>query len=182
MSMPTPLITAEELERFPRSGRRYELVEGRLVRMSPVGANHGQVVVQIIFLLQSHLRQQNLGAAWTEVGFILAVNPDTVRAPDVAFVRRNRIPSPVPRGFFHGVPDLAVEVLSPDDRRRDVHQKVEQYLAHGATAVLVVDPDSATVSVHRRLAPPVTFEHEDDVVDLDDVIPGFSCTLRQIFE
>ncbi len=182
MSAAAPLITAEELERFPGNDRRYELVEGRLVRMSPIGVGHGQVVAQIMFLLHAYVRERRLGAAWTEVGFTLTRRPDTVRAPDIAFVRRDRIPSPVPRGFFAGVPDLAIEVLSPEDRRREIDEKVEQYLAHGAHVVLVVDPVANTVTVCRGSAPRATLERDDDVLDLDDVIPGFRCTLGQIFE
>src|SRR5690349_7265443 len=113
MSSATPLVTAEELERHPRD-YRYELVDGRIVRMSPVGFEHGQVVARLLFLLQQHLRREPSGVVLTEVGFKLASQPDTVRGPDIAFVRRDRVPSPTPKGFFNGRPDLAVEVRSPD--------------------------------------------------------------------
>ena len=90
----TRLVTAEELERFPDDDYRYELVEGRVVRMSPVGYQHGKIVARLIFLLHRHLLDMPSGIVVTEVGFKLAANPDTVRGPDVAFVRNERMPSP----------------------------------------------------------------------------------------
>src|SRR5262245_21961466 len=94
MSETERLVTAAELERFPDDDNRYELVAGRVIRMSPVGYLHGQVVVRLCALLDSYVRTRDLGAILTEVGFTLMVNPDTVRAPDVAFLRRARIPTP----------------------------------------------------------------------------------------
>ncbi len=182
MSETARLVTAEELEHYPDDDYRYELVEGRLLRVSPVGFEHGRVVVQVVSLLHRHLYGKGIGAALTEVGFKLASNPDTVRAPDIAFVRQARIAKSTPRGFLHGPPDLVIEVLSPDDRPSEVEAKVVEYLACGAPLVLVIDPDARTVVCHRRSAAPVTFRDERDVIDLDDVVPGFRCEVREIFE
>ena len=134
MSERARLVTAEELERFPDDDSRCELVAGRVIRMTPVGFQHGKVVARLMFLLSQHLDGRNLGVVLTEVGFKLAAGPDTVRAPDVAVIRQHRIPSPEPKGFWNGPPDLAVEVLSPDDRSGDVREKVEEYLACGVQA------------------------------------------------
>ena len=112
MSETVRLVTAEELERFPGDDFRYELVEGRLIRMSPVGYLHGRVVMRLGSLLEQHVRSRGLGAVLTEVGFKLKSNPDTVRAPDVAFIRGDRIPSVPPKGFWKGTADLAVELRS----------------------------------------------------------------------
>ena len=143
MSENTQLVTAEELARLPDDGYRYELVEGRLVRMSPVNFDHGRIVMRIGFLLSSHLKQHPVGVVGAEIGFKLAANPDTVRGPDIAFVRSERVPSPTGRrGFFKGPPDVAIEVLSPDDRTSEVHAKTEEYLAKGVLLVLVVDPET----------------------------------------
>src|SRR5712691_3491438 len=158
-SMPSKqLVTAEELERMPDDDFRYELVEGRIVRMSPVGGVHGGLTAGFIALLVQHVKAARIGAVATELGFILARNPDTVRAPDLAF-----------------------EVLSPDDRPSDVRTKVDEYLTYGTRLVLVVDPDEQTVSAHRRGMPSLTFG-VDDTLDLDDVVPGFRCLVREIFE
>lgn len=182
MSDTARLVTAEELEKFPDDDYRYELVEGRIIRMSPVGVLHGGVTAGLLAMLVQHAKAYNLGLVATEVGFKLATNPDTVRAPDIAFVRRDRLPATgLPRGFWHGPPDLAAEVLSPEDRPSEVREKVEEYLTHGVTLVLVIDPDSQTVTAHRRLAAPVMLT-EDDKLDLNDVVPGFNCRVREIFE
>jgi Uma2 family endonuclease len=181
MSANTPLVTAEELERLPNDDARYELVQGRLVRMSPGGFEHGRVVMAFGFLLSRHLHGRRLGIVVAEVGVTLARNPDTVRAPDLAFFREHRIPSPVPRGFLDVPPDLAIEVLSPDDRPREVQERVDEYLGRGVPVVLVVDPAARTVALHRHASPLLVLGH-DGRLDLDPVIAGFSCIVREIFD
>jgi Uma2 family endonuclease len=181
MSEATRLVTAEELERFPEDDYRYELVEGRVIRMSPVGYQHGRIAMRFGALLDHHVRSRNLGVVLIEVGFTLRSNPDTVRGPDVAFIRRERIPTPDPRGFWKGPPDLAVEVLSPDDRPSDVRTRVEEYLMAGVPLVLVVDGDEKTVTVYRSSTAPTTLP-SDDILDIGDVVSGFCCTVRDIFE
>lgn len=178
----TRLVTADELERFPRDDRRYELVEGRLVRMTPVSWTHGSIVIHFGGMLDRHVRAGRLGAVLTELGVKLRSNPDTVRAPDISFIRQERIPSPEPRGFWIGPPDLAVEVLSPDDRASETRTKVHEYLACGVSAVVVIDPESKTLTIHRPSVAPLMLRAEDDVVALDDVVPDFCCTIREIFE
>jgi Uma2 family endonuclease len=178
MSQPVRSITAEELAKFPADDYRYELVEGRVIRMSPVEWQHGDIVMQFGTRLGRHVDAGNLGRVVTEVGFILARNPDTVRAPDLAFVGRDRLPSR--RGFFPGPPDLAVEVLSPADRQTDVRAKADEYLTHGVRLVLVLDPDEQTVGVFRRLTAPVVLGVEDEL-DIGDVVADFRCSVREIF-
>jgi len=178
----THLVTADELERFPPDDHRYELVDGRIIPMSPVSFQHGKVVLQLGFLLSRYLQSRPVGVVVTEVGFTLAFGPDTVRAPDIAFIRNDRVPSPNARGFVTGPPDLAIEVLSPDDRPADVRAKVDEYLARGVALVVVIDPDQKTVRTHGPSAPPATLRAGEDRLDLSNVIPGFSCSLREIFE
>ncbi len=182
MSRSTRMVTAEELARLPEDHCRYELVKGRIIRMSPVGWRHGKVVASLLLALGRYIQQNRLGEIVTEVGFVLSSNPDTVRAPDLAFIRQDRLPPVDPRGFWHGAPDLAVEVLSPEDRATEVEEKVDEYLQHGVTVVLVVDPDVESVSVHRRLAPPLAVQGADAVLEIGDVLPGFSDTLANIFK
>ncbi len=180
MSEAARLVTAEELERLPDDDRRYELVEGRVICMSPVGFQHGRIVMQFGSLLHQHVQPRKLGVVMTEVGFKLASNPDTVRAPDIAFIRQDRIPLSEPRGFWNGPADLAVEVLSPDDQQSAVRTKVEQYLTRGVAVVVVIDPDAETAATFRRSAPPAIL-HGVELLDLDDVVPGFSCRVEEIF-
>jgi Uma2 family endonuclease len=179
-----PLVTAEEFEKHrPPDDDPYELVQGRIVRMSPPGFDHGRIAANVLLRIGSYVRQHDLGVVVTEIGVKLASNPDTVRGPDVAFVRKGRVPvPPESRRFLNEPVDLAVEVLSPDDRRSDVREKVDDYLSHGVPLVLVIDPATRTVTIHRRLTAPVTFVSDDDRIDLGDVIPGFSCTVREVFD
>lgn len=176
----TRLVTAEELEHMPDDEYRYELVQGRLIRMSPAAPLHGQLTMAIGVLLAEHVKAADLGVVFPEVGFKLASNPDTVRAPDMAFLRRERMSPPDSRGFYKGPPDLAIEVLSPDDRPSEIQQKIDEYLTYGTPAVVVIDPDEKTVTVHRRLTATVTLT-ADDTLDLDDVVTGFRCQVREIF-
>jgi Uma2 family endonuclease len=179
--MSARLVTAEELERFPSDDNRYELVAGHLVPMTPVSFAHGRTVIQFGSLLHEYIRKRKLGVVVTEVGFILATDPDTVRAPDLAFLRQERIPTPDPHGFCPGAPDLAVEVLSPDDRLGEIRSKVDEYFAMGVPAVLVIDPDLRSVEVHRPSSTPVRLA-DTDTLDLDDVLPAFRCAITEIFE
>jgi Uma2 family endonuclease len=181
MSDPSRLVTAEELEHFPDDDHRYELVEGRIIRMSPVGYLHGRVVMRFGSRLERHVRGAELGEVLTEVGFKLKSNPDTVRAPDVAFIRRDRIPESPPKGSWRGAADLAVEVLSPEDTPLEIRQKTMEYLARGTSVVVVIDPGDETVSVFRQAVDGLALSGED-VLDLDDVVPGFRCAVRDIFQ
>lgn len=180
MADTAPLVTAEELEKFPEDDYRYELVEGRVIRMSPAGLTHGTIVAQILVLVQPHVRERKLGLVMTEVGFKLKSNPDTVRAPDVAFILRDRIPANR-RGFYNGPPDLAVEVLSPDDTPVDMRKKVAEYLACGVPLVVVVDTDEKSATVWRPSEEPVRLTR-DEVLDLSEIVNGFSCRVCQLFE
>jgi len=181
MSNAARLVTAEELERLPSDDNRYELVEGRVIPMTPVTLLHGRVVARMCALIDAHIRLHRIPAfVGTEVGFKLASNPDTVRAPDVAFIRRDRVPTPDSKGFLHGPPDLAVEVLSPDDHPRDVQEKVDEYLACGVRLVIVIDSDAQTATVFRPSAAPVVLR-DADALDLDEIVPGFRCPVAEIF-
>jgi Uma2 family endonuclease len=149
--------------------------------MSPTGGLHGLVTARLLVMLAQYATAHRLGFAVTEVGFILSTNPDTVRAPDVAFVRRERIPAAgVPRGFWTGAPDLAVEVLSPDDRPAETAAKVDEYLSSGVALVWVVDADHHTVTVHSDRASQVTVGEEESL-DAAGVLPGFTCLVSEIF-
>ena len=141
------LVTVEEYARIPDDDHRYELVEGRVVRMSPPGSRHAVLATQLASLLNRHVEERGLGVVMSSGGFHLATRPDTVREPDVAFVRADRIPSSgVPDGFWPGPADLAVEIRSPGDRRSEIAAKVNEYLARGVRLVWVVDPKARTIT------------------------------------
>ena len=126
MSVATRIVTAEELARMPDDGCRYELVRGELKQMPPSGGPHGNVANEVSWSLTSHVKAHQLGIVFAaETGFRLSSNPDTVRAPDCAFVSRERIERiGIPEGYWPGAPDLAIEVVSPGDSFTEVEEKV----------------------------------------------------------
>ena len=127
-----------------------ELAEGRVITMSPVGLLHGQVAQGLANRLSAFATDHKLGTVMQQTGFRLRRDPDVVRAPDVSFLRAERIPAKgARRGFIDGAPDLAIEVLSSDDRTAEILRKVAEYLDAGTPRVWVVDPDAETVTVHR---------------------------------
>ncbi|HLH27104.1 MAG TPA: Uma2 family endonuclease [Chloroflexota bacterium] len=176
------LMTADELLRLPDDGQRHELLYGELRTMAPSGAEHGWVTMKVSGPLGQHVEANRLGLVFTaETGFWLARDPDLVRAPDVAFVRRERVLAAGDvEGYWPGAPDLVVEVVSPSDLYTEVDEKVAQWLAYGAQMVLVVNPRRCTVAVHRpdRTVRVLT---EDDVLDGEDVVPGWTLPVRHIF-
>jgi len=177
--MARALTTAAALLRNPPAGR-CELVRGEVRTMIPPGAEHGRVAMNLARLIANHVVAFGQGTVYAaETGFLLARNPDTVRAPDVAFVRTGRPRAPA-RGYYPGAPDLAVEVLSPEDRRAAVRAKVADWLAAGARAVWVVDPGARTVVVHAPHAEPLRFA-EDTVLPGADLLPGLALPVRAIF-
>jgi Uma2 family endonuclease len=180
-NMTVPAIhTAEELERFNLPNKRTELVRGQLIVREPAGFRHGDVAAEVLVKLANYVRGKKLGRVLAaETGFKLFSNPDTVRAPDVGFVRQDRIPDPLPRGFAAFAPDLAVEVLSPDDRPGEVLAKVADWLNAGTRLVWIIDPDRRSARVHRADGT-VSLIPEDGSLEGEDVIPGFACPLTEV--
>lgn len=176
----TKSITADELLAMGDIGR-CELIYGELIMMSPAGAEHGVVASRFAHYLTEFVEQHDLGAVFAaETGFKIRVDPDLVRAPDASFVRKARLTYPLPRGYFPGVPDLAVEVNSPEDGKREVAEKINMWLAHGTEIVWEADPRTMTVTVHRVGQEPrrLTFA---DTLDGEPLLPGFSLPLSKIF-
>lgn len=181
MGQETRVITAEELLRMRDDGWKYELVAGRLLKMTPPGGVHGAVAVRLGAAIAAFVDVNRLGIVFVETGFKLANNPDTVRGPDVAVVVRNRIPATgIPKGYWQGAPDLAVEVLSPDDLRSEISEKIEQYLETGARQVWVVEPSARRVTVYRPGASPQVL-CETDTLDGGDLLPGFEYPIARVF-
>ena len=129
----------------------WELVEGRFVFMSPAGARHGRVVARLTRALGDFVEARQLGVVLAgDVGFVLRRSPDTVRAPDIAFLTAARVPARLPAEFMTGAPDLAVEVLSPGDRWPAVDKKAQEFIAAGSTAVWAIEPGDETARVYVR--------------------------------
>jgi Uma2 family endonuclease len=173
-------MTAEELLLLNIPGKCTELVRGKLVVREPAGFAHGVVALRIGARIDEFVRASGLGVAFAaETGFTLERNPDTVRAPDAGFVRSDRVPNPLPRGYAELAPDLAVEVLSPDDRPGEVLAKVGDWLRAGTRLVWIVDPVRNTARVYRADGTE-SFATIDDSLDGEDVLPGFSLPLSAI--
>ena len=173
-------MTAEELLRLNLPNKRTELVRGALVVREPAGYQHGDVAMRLAAAIFAHVEAHGLGRVFAaETGFTLARNPDTVRAPDVAFISAARLPDPPPRGFAELAPDLAVEVLSPDDRPGEVLAKVGDWLNAGARLVWVVDPARVIVRVYRADGSE-SIVGETDALRGEDVLPGFEYQLNAI--
>ena len=176
------LMTAEDLFRMPDDGWKYELVRGELIRMSPSGSRSSIVSSRIRNRLGPFVEQRGLGlcgdADW---GFRLAFNPDIVRAPDIAFVRAERVPEEgIPVSYWPGAPDLAVEVLSPSDRFAEVLEKVQDYLSAGTRRVWVIDPGARTATIFRPGGIPETVG-PDGGLSGEDVVPGFILRLTEVW-
>lgn len=171
-------VSVDEFWDVARRLERAELVGGQVVELAPPGFRHGEIAMTIGHLLREHVTRGSLGVVVTETGFILSRDPPTVRAPDLAVVLASRVPSPRPVHFFPGPPDLAVEVLSPDDRPAEVAAKVADYIRAGTQAVWVGDPDAQTVTVHSR--DQAVRYGVDEYLDGAPVLPGLRLAVRDL--
>jgi Uma2 family endonuclease len=176
------LLTADDLTKQPHDGTRYELVKGILRKMPPAGFEHGICAAEIGSRLNVHVRTHQLGyVCGAETGFKIAQNPDTVRAPDAAFVRQASIERQgIVKGYWEGAPDLAIEVISPGDTYAEVAEKVEEWLAAGCTMVWVINPRRETVEVYRA-DEDFTVLRGTDMLEGRDVVEGFQCQVQDIF-
>ena len=171
------LLTAEELLNLSIPNKHVELVRGVLVVREPPGGRHGRIAANVAFELLKHVRANSLGGVYAaETGFTLSRHPDTVRAPDVAFIRRERLPSPEPTGYPELGPDLVVEVLSPGDRPGEVHAKIADWLSAGTRLVWIIDPERRIARVYRADGSEAIVT-ADQALDGEDVVPGFACRL-----
>jgi Uma2 family endonuclease len=175
-------VTADELLRLPDDGLRRELVRGELRMMTPAGWEHGCVAAAVAELLRSHARKTESGTVCgAETGFVLRTDPDTVRAPDAAFVSRARVENVGNTAkYWPGAPDLAVEIVSPDDSFHEVEEKALEWLAAGTVAVLVLDPAKRTATVYRGQGD-AHIHRAQDTLDLGYAVPGFSVAVAKLF-
>ena len=180
MTAPPPLMTAEDLLETTTPNKTAELVRGRLIVREPPGSRHGKVAMNLAVRLANHVAPLGSGQIFAaETGFTLFRAPDTVRAPDIAFVRRERLPDPVPAGYLQLAPDLVIEVLSPHDRPGEVLAKIGDWLEAGTHLVWVIDPERRLARVYRQDGTE-TLVAEDATLDGEAVVPGFFCPLASI--
>ena len=181
MATTTPSMAVEELLGLPSDGSRRELHAGELITMAPAGLDHGGYSFEIALRIGQFVREHRLGrVVGTDVGFLLQEHPDTLFAPDVAFIRAERLPFIQKRsGYCIGPPDLAVEVVSPNDRIKAVHAKAEKYLEFGTVEVWVVNPRQRSIVIFAKGQDPVTL-NEHDVMQDRSLLLGFHCLVSDL--
>ena len=174
-------VTAEELLQLPSDGYRYELFRGELRQMPPAGEEHGNFAMKLGWRLAQFVEENALGRVYAaETGFKLTENPDTVRAPDVAFISQASLKQQAPvKGYRKGTPDLAVEVVSPNDRPAEVAEKVYEWLFYGAKEVWVLEADHHTLTLYRPDEMFLVLEEEDTLTS--PLFPDWELPLGEIF-
>ncbi len=173
------LVTIEQLGRPPYRDRPCELVDGRIVDVSPAHGGHASVASRVLHALVAWATARGADRIFSaETGFVLRRDPDTVRAPDVAFLREGRaVPA---HAFVEGAPDVAIEVLSPDASVREVARKVRDYLGARATQVWTLDPEDRTLTVHRAGGRSEALGEGDTLIG-EDALSGFRLAVRTLF-
>ena len=175
------LLTAEEFWQLPNS-EHLELVRGEVRDIMPPGGRHGEVALALGTLLRIWSKQGAGGYVAVESGYVLGGNPDTLRAPDVSYVRAERVPpGGSPDTFWTIPPDLAVEVVSSSETANEVQAKVQDFLLAGTPLIWIVYPPIGTVIVYTADGSGRTYKG-DDVLENQDVLPGFSCKVSDLFE
>jgi Uma2 family endonuclease len=182
MSTTDRATTAGQLAALADDGQRYELVEGELQMMSPAGNVHGRIAARLTAILWNHVERHQLGVVYAaETGFLLSRDPDTVRAPDVAFIRQERLDQlEEVDGYLPLAPDLAAEVVSPNDSYTQVEEKARSWLRAGSSLVLVVDPGTRSVRVYQT-EDHIEVLHEDDTFDAGAVAGGWELRVGDLF-
>jgi len=171
-----PKMTEEEFLRLPDDGRKYELVDGEAKEV-PAGVEHDVIVAHIIVCLAPFAQKVGFLAA-SSAGFRMVTG--NIRSPDVSLVLRERLPEGKPtKGFMDGAPDLAIEVISPNEDWVELGRKLGEYFMSGAKEVWLVDPDGATVTVYKSLTDVQVF-HAGDEITGGDLLPGFRCKVADL--
>ena len=177
------LLTAEDLLKLDSQGVKGELIRGVLHERMPSGGQHGEIAVALATEFRNFVRPRRLGrVGGSDTGVLLDRDPDTVREPDVYFISAERLPLDVSvSGYYEVVPDLVVEIRSPSDSLTEFNAKIAMWLGEGARLVLAIFPDTRTARIHRPDGTTLDLA-QDDVFDGEDVLPGFTCQLREIFD
>lgn len=176
------IMTADQLLVLHTPGKSTELVRGHLIVREPPGMYHGRIAAKLNYILGAFVYPNALGDLFgQDTGFRIESNPDTVRAPDVAFIRQGRVSEMPLRGYGALAPDLVVEIVSPGDGRAELLAKIGQWLDAGVRLAWVIDPERFQAQVYRGDGS-VGIVDRDGALDGDDVLPGFHCALSEVLE
>lgn len=175
-------VSLDQFAEYAATHGPCELIDGEIRDLTPAGYRHGKIVGRLHHFLSQHVYAEDLGEVLgAETGFLLDRRGPTVRAADVAFVAKDRLPEEEPVRFGEFAPDLCVEVLSPDDRASGVRDKIERWLAFGVKVVWEVDPETRTVTSHQPDGTAHTY-HQADTLSAAGILPGFELPLNRLFQ
>lgn len=177
------LISADEFLKLPDppNGQKQELVRGEVITMPGPGFLHGLTCSKIVRRIGNFTDERDLGwVVSNDTGVITERDPDTVRGPDIAFWKKDRVREPMV-GYAPVAPDLAVEVLSPSNTSKQIREKIEEYFACGVAMVWVVAPEDRTLTIYRTPEQGLLLHDQKSVlVNGDDVLPGFECRVADL--
>jgi Uma2 family endonuclease len=177
----TKLLTAQDLWNMGDRGDNLELIRGELVEVSPPNVTHGRILITLARFIDNHIQVRGLGRLYGgDVGVVIERDPDTVLGPDLSYFISERVPTDEPV-YFQTPPDLTIEIVSPGNTAREIERKIGMYLAFRVRQVWVVYPAKRQVVVHSPSAPPQTF-HADDQLTSDEILPGLSIAVSDIFD
>ena len=180
--MPMPLMTADELYVLQPPDKDTELVQGRMIVREPPQPWHGMYAATLCWIVTNHVRAARAGAVFgQDTGFHIACDPDTVLAPDLAFIRTDRLPSPDEDRHWRITPDLVAEIMSPSDRRKAAVQKMRDWLDAGVRVAWLIEPKQRRATIYFADGAELAVA-SDGMLTADDVLPGFACKLRDVFE
>ena len=179
----TGLLTADDLLNLYSQGVKGELIKGVLHEKVSAGGKHGDIAGSLIGAIWAYTRPRRLGrVGGTDTGILLEHNPDTVREPDVYYISAETLPLNISvSGYYEVIPDAVAEVFSPSDSRPEFDAKIRMWLDFGVRLVIAVYPETRTIATHQPGRPPTTLNY-NDTLDGGDVIPGFQCPVREIFD
>ena len=185
IALPIPvrphLSTAKDLECSPWKDAHCELIRGEIIERPFLGGESGSRINLLSFPLSIYIEDRELGVCFASgTGFLIARNPDTVFAPDWAFIAKDRLPQPIPKGYISVIPDIVLETRSPSDTRREVALKVEQWLHVGVKIVWELNPATCLLTVHRSGVEPRILGREDTLTG-EELLPGFTLPLQRVF-
>lgn len=181
MEETTGAITLEEFLNLPDDGYRDEVSRGHLVREPQPGDQHGAITVEMVTILNNWLKEHPIGKLRTHSGFRLSRTPLTIRGPDIAFIRRQRLDTVLESPFFEGAPDLAIEIVSPSNTASDLQEKIAEYMEAGTYAVWVIYPRTRSVVVHDANGE-IRMLSRRDTLTAPELLPGFEFPVERIFE
>ena len=177
--MTSTAMTVEEFSRLPGDGALHELNAGELITLPLPKSMHSRLARSVFIGLHTHLQKQGLQEAYMEAGYVLSRQPLTIRQPDVSVLSKERIQATEEDNYFDSAPELAVEVVSPNDPADDLELKVHQYLKGGAKQVWVLYPKTQDLHVH--MARQTVILKGDEVLDGGELLPGFAVKVSDLF-